>query len=124
MATVSRTASPSRRCLQYLPAAKLHSSARPKTPVRQAARTFREFIELAEANPDKYNYASTGTGSSNHLTMEMLKQTAGISLSHVPYKGGGPAVTDVIGGRVPVMVINHDAALPHVRSGKLRALAV
>ena len=88
------------------------------------ARTFREFIELAEANPDKYNYASTGTGSSNHLTMEMLKQTAGISLSHVPYKGGGPAITDVIGGHVPVMFINQDAALPHVQAGKLRALAV
>ena len=88
------------------------------------ARTFKEFIELAEANPDKYNYASTGTGSSNHLTMEMLKQTAGISLSHVPYKGGGPAITDVIGGHVPVMFVNQDAALPHVQAGKLRALAV
>jgi tripartite-type tricarboxylate transporter receptor subunit TctC len=88
------------------------------------AKTFKEFIELAKAHPGDYNYASSATGSSGHLAMEMLKQAAGIDLQHVPYKGGAQAMTDVIGGQVPVMFINQDAALPHVQAGKLNVLAV
>jgi tripartite-type tricarboxylate transporter receptor subunit TctC len=88
------------------------------------AKTFKEFIELAKTHPGEYNYASSGNGSSGHLAMEMLKQAAGIDLQHVPYKGGAPAMTDVMGGQVPVLFINQDAVLPHVKAGKMVALAV
>ena len=88
------------------------------------AKTFAEFIKLAKANPGKYTHASSGNGSSGHLAMEMLKQAAGIDLVHVPYKGGAAAITDTIGGRVSVLFLNQDNLLPHVRAGKLRALAV
>nr|WP_236844370.1 MULTISPECIES: tripartite tricarboxylate transporter substrate binding protein [unclassified Bordetella] len=88
------------------------------------AKTFKEFIELAKAEPGKYTHASSGSGSSGHLAMEMLKQAAGIDLMHVPYKGGAAAITDTIGGRVSVLFLNQDNLLPQVQSGKLRALAV
>jgi len=88
------------------------------------AKTFKEFIDLAKANPGKYNYASSGSGSSGHLAMELLKQTADLKLDHIPYKGGAPAMTDVMGGQVPAMFINQDVVLPHVKAGKLRILAV
>jgi tripartite-type tricarboxylate transporter receptor subunit TctC len=88
------------------------------------ARTFKEFIALAKANPGKYTNASSGNGSSGHLAMEMLKQAAGIDLVHVPYKGGAAAITDTIAGRVSVLFLNQDNVLPHVKAGKLRALAV
>ena len=87
-------------------------------------KTFAEFITLAKANPGKYAHASSGSGSSGHLAMKMLELAAGISLVHVPYKGGGPAITDTIAGQVPVLFINQDNALPQVQAGKLRALAV
>jgi len=88
------------------------------------ARSFTEFVALAKANPGKYSHASSGNGSSGHLAMEMLKQAAGLTLTHVPYKGGGPAMTDTIGGQIPLLFINQDNALPQVKAGKLRALAV
>ena len=88
------------------------------------AKTFKEFITLAKANPGKYANASSGSGSSGHLAMEMVKQAAGIDVLHVPYKGGAAAITDVIGGQIPMLFINQDNALPQVQSGKLRALAV
>jgi len=88
------------------------------------AKTFKEFVEIVKANPGKYNYASSGSGASGHLSMEMLKQRAGLEINHVPYKGGAPALTDVIGGQVPALFINQDAVLPHVKTGKLRILAV
>ena len=88
------------------------------------AKTFAEFIKLAKADPGKYTHASSGSGSSGHLAMEMLKQAAGIDLMHVPYKGGAAAITDTIGGRVSVLFLNQDNLLPQVQSGKLRALAV
>lgn len=88
------------------------------------AKSFKAFLELAKAQPGGYNHASSGNGSSGHLAMEMLKQAAGIDLQHVPYKGGAPAMTDVMGGQVPVLFINQDAVLPHVKAGKMVALAV
>ena len=88
------------------------------------AKTFKEFITLAKANPGKYANASSGSGSSGHLAMEMVKQAASIDVLHVPYKGGAAAITDVIGGQIPMLFINQDNALPQVQSGKLRALAV
>lgn len=88
------------------------------------AKNFEEFIALARTNPGKYTHASSGSGSSGHLAMEMLKQAAGVDLMHVPYKGGAAAVTDTIGGRVSVLFLNQDNLLPQVQAGKLRALAV
>jgi len=88
------------------------------------AKTFPEFIALVKANPGKYAHASSGSGSSGHLAMKMLEAAAGISMVHVPYKGGGPAITDTIAGQVPILFINQDNALPQVQAGKLRALAV
>lgn len=88
------------------------------------AKTVAEFVALAKANPGKYSHASSGSGSSGHLAFKMLEIASGISLVHIPYKGGGPAILDVIGGQVPILFINQDNALPHVQGGKLRALAV
>ncbi len=88
------------------------------------AKTFKEFIALAKANPGKYTHASSGNGSSGHLAMEMLKQAAGIDLVHIPYKGGAAAITDTLGGRVSVLFLNQDNVLSQVQAGKLRALAV
>lgn len=88
------------------------------------AKTVAEFVALAKASPGKYAHASSGSGSSGHLAFKMLEMAAGISLVHIPYKGGGPAIMDVIGGQVPILFINQDNALPHVQAGKLHALAV
>ncbi|AYM14743.1 MULTISPECIES: Bug family tripartite tricarboxylate transporter substrate binding protein [Agrobacterium] len=88
------------------------------------AKTFKEFIELIKANPGKYNFASSGNGASGHLAMEMLKVRAGLDIKHIPYKGGGPAITDVLGGQVPMMFINQDAVLSHIQAGRLHVLAV
>mgnify|MGYP000258142439 CR=1 FL=1 len=88
------------------------------------AKTLKEFVALAKAKPDSITYGSAGNGSSGHLAMEMLKQSAGIDTLHVPYKGGAAAITDVIGGQIPLLFINQDNALPQVQAGKLRALAV
>jgi tripartite-type tricarboxylate transporter receptor subunit TctC len=70
------------------------------------------------------NYTSSGVGSFGHLSMELLQQLAGFEMQHVPYKGGVPAITDTIGGVVPVMYSDLVAALPHIKSGKLRAIAI
>jgi tripartite-type tricarboxylate transporter receptor subunit TctC len=88
------------------------------------AKTVKEFIAVARANPGKYTYASAGTGSGTHLAGELLKMLAGIDLVHVPYKGTGPALNDLIGGQVQMMVSTFASALPHTKSGRLRALAV
>lgn len=88
------------------------------------AKTLDEFVKLAKADPGKYTHASSGSGSSGHLAMEMFKQAAGIDLLHVPYKGGAAAITDTIGGRASALFLNQDNLLPQVQSGKLRALAV
>jgi tripartite-type tricarboxylate transporter receptor subunit TctC len=88
------------------------------------AKTLKEFIAVARANPGKYSYASAGTGSGTHLAGELLKMLTKIDVVHVPYKGTGPALNDLIGGQVQVMVSTFASALPHTRTGRLRALAV
>ena len=88
------------------------------------AKNLREFIELARANPGKYNYASAGTGSGTHLAAELLKLQTRIDIVHVPYKGTGPALTDLLGGQINMMVSTFASALPHVKSGRMRALGV
>ncbi len=92
----------------------------PKFPVHSV----KELIALAKQKPGSINYASAGNGTSNHLTVELLKSMADINLVHVPYKGDGPAMTDVIAGQVPMMFPTLPAALPHIKSGMLRAVAV
>jgi tripartite-type tricarboxylate transporter receptor subunit TctC len=92
----------------------------PSLPVNSV----KELIALAKAKPGALNYASTGTGSSNHLSMEKFKQMAGIDVTHVPYKGSAPAVTDLLGGQVGLMFDNISNVAQHVKSGKLKAIAV
>jgi tripartite-type tricarboxylate transporter receptor subunit TctC len=89
-----------------------------------AAKTIPEFIALAKAQPGKLNYASAGIGTSPQLSMELFKTEAGISIVHVPYKGVGPGLIDVLAGRVQAMTSTVPAALSSVRSGKIRALGV
>jgi tripartite-type tricarboxylate transporter receptor subunit TctC len=88
------------------------------------AHSVNDLIALAKARPGKINYASFGTGSSSHLSGELFNLMAGVKLVAVPYKGAGPAVTDVLGGHVSLMFGNMPVSLPQVRSGQLRALAV
>jgi tripartite-type tricarboxylate transporter receptor subunit TctC len=84
----------------------------------------KELIAYAKTRPGQIHYATSGNGSAQHMPMEMLKLAAGIDLVHVPYKGLGPALNDVIGGQVPVMFAGMSGALPHVKAGKIRALAI
>jgi tripartite-type tricarboxylate transporter receptor subunit TctC len=84
----------------------------------------RQLIEKAKAEPGKLAFASSGNGSAQHLAAELFRQRAGLDMVHVPYKGGGPALIDVMAGQVPLYFGNMASALPHVKSGKLRALAV
>ena len=92
----------------------------PGLPVNSIA----EFIQLAKSKPGQLAYASSGAGSSNHLSMEMFKTMTGTDLVHVPYKGSAPAITDLLAGQVQAYFDNAPNVLPHVRAGKLRALAV
>lgn len=92
----------------------------PALPVKTVA----DLVAYAKANPNKINFASAGNGSSNHLTGELFKLAAAIDIVHVPYKGDGQAITDLMGGQVSMMFTTAVAALPHVTSGKLRAIAV
>jgi len=88
------------------------------------AKTVPEFIAFAKANPGKVTMASPGNGSSPHVSGELFKMMAGIDMTHVPYRGGGQAMTDLIAGQVQVSFIGLTVAIEHIRSGKLRALAV
>jgi tripartite-type tricarboxylate transporter receptor subunit TctC len=88
------------------------------------AKTLAEFIDYVKKNPDKLNYGSAGPGSLTHLTMELLKQQAGLQMTHVPYKGIAPAFNDLLGGQTQAMFPGLAAAMPHLRSGRVRALAV
>lgn len=89
-----------------------------------AANSVQEFITYLKANPDKLNYASQGSGTTSHLTAELFKSMAGVRITHVPYKGTAPALTDLLAGQVDVMFDNLGVSLQHVKSGKLKALAV
>jgi len=87
------------------------------------AKTLAEYVALAKAKPGLLDYASTGIGSAAHLAGELFNSRAGIDITHVPYKGGGPAMTDLLGGRITSYYSTPSTAAPHVESGKLRALA-
>jgi tripartite-type tricarboxylate transporter receptor subunit TctC len=88
------------------------------------ARDVRELIAYAKANPGKLSFGSAGTGTSQHMAGEMFKLSTGVQMTHVPYKGGGPATADLIAGQIPLMFADISAALPFIRAGKLRALGV
>ncbi|MGU3629881.1 Bug family tripartite tricarboxylate transporter substrate binding protein, partial [Comamonas sp. C24C] len=90
----------------------------------QKARSVSEVIAALKANPGKISFASSGNGSSDHLSAELFWQQTGTEAVHVPYKGGAPAITDLLGGQVDFSFQNVNAVLPHLRSGKLRAIAV
>lgn len=87
------------------------------------ARTVAELITLLKAQPGRINFASSGTGSGGHLAAELFKSMAGVDMTHIPYKGGGPAYIDLIAGQVALMFTSPVPTLPHVRAGKLRAIA-
>jgi tripartite-type tricarboxylate transporter receptor subunit TctC len=88
------------------------------------AANVREFIALAKAQPGKLNYASSGNGGSTHLLTEVLKKMAGIEMTHIPYNGAAPALTDLLAGQVQVMLAVPFTVVPHIKSGKVRALGV
>jgi tripartite-type tricarboxylate transporter receptor subunit TctC len=88
------------------------------------AANMKEFIEYGRKNPGKLSFGSSGTGSPHHLSGELLKHLAGIDMVHVPYKGAGPAVQDLLGAQVPAVFTTLSTALPHIKSGKLRALGM
>jgi tripartite-type tricarboxylate transporter receptor subunit TctC len=88
------------------------------------AKTVPEFIAYAKANPGKINMASGGNGNPTHVSGELFKMMTGVSMVHVPYRGNGPALADLLGGQVEVMFPTTPSSIEHIRSGKLRALAV
>ncbi len=88
------------------------------------ANTVSELIAAAKKDPGKLTYATPGSGTAMHLSMELLKNAAGIDIVHVPYKGGAPATQDVMGGRVPILLDVHYSAAPHIKAGKLKAIAL
>ena len=88
------------------------------------AKTVKEFIDYVKANPDKVNVASSGNGTSIHLSGELFKMMTGIKMTHVPYKGSAPMLTDLLAGQVQVTFDNLPSSIGHIRAGKLRALAV
>jgi tripartite-type tricarboxylate transporter receptor subunit TctC len=90
---------------------------------RVPAKTIAEFIALAKQKPGQLTYGSSGVGSAGHLAGELFKERAGIDVIHVPYKGGGPAMTDILGGRLDMYIGVPSTVAPHVAAGKLRALA-
>ena len=88
------------------------------------AKDVKELIEMLKKDPDKYAYASSGNGTPLHLSGELFKTMAGVSMQHIPYKGAGPALNDVIGNQVPMMFDNLPSSSGHIKSGTLRALGV
>jgi tripartite-type tricarboxylate transporter receptor subunit TctC len=119
------------RKLSYDPAAELQpimilgeSPNLVLVPANSPYKTFADFLASARASPGKINYASAGPGSSVHMVTALFELASGTRLNHVPYKGSGPALVDLIGGQVDVMFDNMSSGMPHVHSGKLRALAV
>jgi tripartite-type tricarboxylate transporter receptor subunit TctC len=94
--------------------------AHPSTGIK----TFKDLVAQVKANPGRLSYASAGNGTSGHLAMELLKQRAGLSLVHIPYRGGAPALNDLLAGQTQVMFLNTDAVLQHIKSGRLVGLAI
>jgi tripartite-type tricarboxylate transporter receptor subunit TctC len=88
------------------------------------AKNVEELVALLKADPDKYSYASSGNGTPLHLSGELFKSMAGVDMQHIPYKGAGPALNDVIGNQVPIMFDNLPSSSSHIKAGTLRALAV
>ena len=93
-------------------------------PTSSPAKSLKDLIAMAKAEPGKLTYASAGNGSSGHLAGELLKSTAKVDILHIPYKGGAPAITDLLGERISFMPINPVEVMAHLRAGRLRALAV
>ena len=87
------------------------------------ANTIQEFVALARASPGKYSFAHSGIGTGQHFAGELLKKMAGIDMAHVPYKGGGPAVQDLVAGQVPAAVLGSTPVTPHHKSGRIKILA-
>ncbi len=87
-------------------------------------QTMKDLVDIAKTKPRQIDYASSGVGSMQHLGAELLNKMAGIQLTHIPYKGGPPGLVDILGGRGPVMLSGMQGALPYVKSGKVRGLAV
>jgi len=92
--------------------------------LQQPFKTVPELLAYAKANPGKLSYASIGSGSTSHMCMEAFKQATGIDVVHVPYKGSAPALADLVGGHVQIMIDGLPSALPHVRGGRAQALAI
>jgi tripartite-type tricarboxylate transporter receptor subunit TctC len=88
------------------------------------AKTAKDFIAKAKANPDSVSYGSAGAGSPHHLAMELLKVEAGLHMLHIPYRGAAPALVDVAGGQIPAMMVDMAAGAAFIKSGKIRPLAV
>jgi tripartite-type tricarboxylate transporter receptor subunit TctC len=95
-------------------------TAHPSVP----AKNVREYLALAKARPGEVTYASSGVGSSQHLNAVVLQQMTGVKLTHIPYRSGAPAITDLLGGHVMSMFVTIPSGAPHMRAGRLRALAV
>lgn len=92
----------------------------PSVPAKNVA----EFIQLLKASPEKYSFGSAGTGTSQHISGEMFKTMAGVKMQHIPYRGSGAMLPELLGGTLPVAFDNVASAIPHIKAGKLRALAV
>jgi len=92
----------------------------PSLPVN----SLKELVALAKAKPGQLNYSSSGTGNTNHLAGELLCSLAGIKMQHIPYKGAGPAITDLIGGQVQLAFMVPISVIPHIRSGRLKSIAI
>jgi tripartite-type tricarboxylate transporter receptor subunit TctC len=109
----------------FAPIATLASSemimvANPSVP----ANSLQELIALAKAKPGQLNYATSSAGGAGHLVGELFKMTAGVNIQHIPYKGSGQALTDLMGGQVQISILSPVSAIPHVRSGKLKGIAI
>ena len=88
------------------------------------ARTVQELIALLKGKPGEYNFASSGAGSTQHIAAELFKDATGVQITHIPYRGSGPAMVDLMGGRVQIAFETASSVIPHIKSGKVRALAV
>jgi tripartite-type tricarboxylate transporter receptor subunit TctC len=89
-----------------------------------AANTIRELVALVKANPGKGSYGTSGSGSPHHLSGELLKQRSGAPFTHIPYRGGAPALNDVMGGQIPMLFASAITVLPHIQAGRVKAIAV